>query len=134
AIAQFGESASILIKGGVPIAQALEISGDTIGNMIYGEALKSSAEDIRRGELLSQSLAKNQDLFPPLVSQMVAVGETTGRLDELLSKLSGFYSREVDETVGNLVELIQPVLMIVIGGAVAGLFASILLPMFQFVS
>lgn len=134
AIAQFGESASILIKGGIPIAQALEITGDTIGNMIYGEALKASAEDIRRGELLSQSLAKNQELFPPLVSQMVAVGETTGRLDELLSKLSGFYSREVDETVGNLVELIQPVLMIVIGGAVAGLFASILLPMFQFVS
>ena len=134
AIAQFGESASILIKGGVPIAQALEITGDTIGNMIYRDALKSASEDIRRGELLSQSLARNQELFPPLVSQMVAVGETTGRLDELLAKLSGFYSREVDETVGNLVELIQPALMIVIGGLVAGLFASILLPMFQFVS
>jgi type IV pilus assembly protein PilC len=134
AISQFGESANILIKGGIPIAQALEITGDTIGNMIYSEALRSSAEDIRRGELLSQSLAKNPDLFPPLVSQMVAVGETTGRLDELLSKLSSFYSREVDETVGNLVELIQPALMIVIGGLVGGLFASILLPMFQFVS
>lgn len=129
-VSRFAESVSILTRGGVPIAQSLEISGQTIGSIIYRDILHQTAEDVRRGELLSQSLAKNEEYFPALVSQMVAVGESTGRLDDLLEKIAAYYTREVDGIVDNLVELIQPILMVVIGILVAVLFASILGPIY----
>ncbi len=133
-VSRFAESLSVLVRGGIPIVQAIEITGHTIGSTVYQELLHETAEDVRRGELLSQSLAKKEEFFPPLVSQMVAVGETTGRLEELLVKVSTFYTREVDDLVGNLVELIQPVLMVVIGILVGILFASILIPIYNLVS
>ena len=80
---------------------------------------------------LSQGLEKHWKLFPPMVGQMVAIGESTGHLDTLLSKVSDFYAREVDGLIGSLVELIQPILMIVIGVLVGGLFASILIPIYN---
>ncbi len=132
-VARFAESVSILIQGGIPIAQAMEISGHTIGSLIYRDMLHQTAEDIRRGELLSQSLSRKEELFPPLVSQMVAIGEQTGRLDELLKRIAAFYTREVDSVVDNLVELIQPILMLVIGILVGGLFFSILKPIYSLV-
>ncbi|MCL4405322.1 type II secretion system F family protein [Patescibacteria group bacterium] len=130
-VSRFAESVSILTRGGIPIAQSLEIAGQTIGSIIYRDTLHQTAEDVRRGELLSQSLAKNEEYFPPLVSQMVAVGESTGRLDDLLEKIAAFYTREVDGVVANLVELIQPVLMLIIGILVAAMFASILVPIYN---
>jgi len=130
-VARFAESVSILIKGGIPISQTLEISSVTVGSAVYRDILRQVAEDIRRGELLSQSLSKNEEFFPPLVSQMIAIGESTGRLEELLGRISSFYTREVDSLLGNLVELIQPALMLVIGVLVAGLFASILIPIYN---
>lgn len=130
-VARFSESIAILIKGGISIPQAMEVTGYTIGSSIYRDYLHDSAEGIRRGELLSQALAKNQDYFPPLLIQMVAIGETTGRLEDMLERVSGFYTREVNDLVGNLVELIQPALMVVIGLSVGVLFASILIPIFQ---
>ncbi len=130
-VARFAESVSILIKGGIPISQTLEISSVTVGSTIYRDLLRQVAEDVRRGELLSQSLSKNEEFFPPLVSQMIAIGESTGRLEELLGRISSFYTREVDSLLGNLVELIQPALMLVIGVLVGGLFASILVPIYN---
>jgi type IV pilus assembly protein PilC len=130
-VARFAEASSILIKGGVPVAQAVEISGHTVGNLVYRETLREASNGVREGELLSQVLAKHADYFPPLVSQMVAVGETTGQLDEMFSRIASFFSREVNSAVDNLVELIQPVLMIFIGTLVGLLFASILLPIYN---
>ena len=130
-VARFSESMSILIKGGISIPQAMEVTGYTIGSSIYRDFLHGATEDIRRGELLSQALAKNQDYFPPLLIQMTAIGETTGRLEDMLERVSSFYTREVNDLVANLVELIQPVLMVVIGISVGTLFASILIPIFQ---
>ncbi len=130
-VARFAESASILIKGGIPIAQTLEITGHTLGSMIYQDMLHETAEDVRKGELMSQSLAKHEEYFPPLVAQMVAIGETTGRLEELLERVSNFYTREVDNLVNNLVELVQPALIIVIGAMVGVLFYSILKPIYD---
>lgn len=132
-VARFSESLSVLLRGAIPIAQAVEITGETIGSPAYSDILHSAADDIRKGELLSQSLAKHQEFFPPFVSQMAAVGEKTGRLEELLGRVSDFYSREVDTMVGNLVELVQPILMVVIGVMVGGLFASILVPIYNLV-
>lgn len=132
-VARFGEATSVLIKGGIPIAQAIEIAGHTVGSLVYRDILHEVAEQIRRGELLSRALETHERYFPPLVSQMLAVGENTGRLDEMLSRVAQFYTREVDSLVGNLVELIQPSLMVVIGALVGLLFASILLPIYNLV-
>jgi type IV pilus assembly protein PilC len=129
-LARFAESARVLIKGGLTIPQAIEISSHTIGNYVYRDILRDVAGRIRKGELLSQALKGNR-YFPPLISQLIAVGESTGRLEELLSKVSDFYEREVDNTVSNLVELIQPILLVVVGVMVAALFASILLPLYN---
>lgn len=130
-VARFAESAAVLIRGGIPIAQALEISGHTIGSIIYRDALHEVAESVRSGQLMSQALAEHENYFPPLVSQMVAVGESTGKLENLLSRISSFYTREVDDLVSRLVELIQPALMVFIGILVALLFVAILLPIFN---
>lgn len=132
-VARFAEAISILIKGGIPIAQTLEISSITVGSVVYRDLLHDVAESVRRGELVSQALSKNENFFPPLVAQMVAIGESTGRLEELLERISLFYTREVDTLLNNLVELIQPVLMLVIGVLVGGLFASILIPIYNLV-
>ncbi len=129
-IARFAESARVLIKGGLTIPQAVEISSHTIGNVVYQERLHEAAEQVRKGKLLSQTLIGLEE-FPPLVGQLISVGESTGRLEDLLGKVTDFYSREVDNMVDNLVTLIQPILMVVIGGVIAALFASILLPIYS---
>ncbi|MDO8469733.1 MAG: type II secretion system F family protein [bacterium] len=129
-IARFAESARVLIQGGLTIPQAIEISSHTIGNTVYGEILHGAAQSIRKGQLLSQALRGNE-YIPPLVCQLIAVGEATGRLEQLLLKISQFYGRQVEDAVANLVELIQPILLVVIGVVIAGLFASILLPLYS---
>lgn len=129
-IVRFAESSRMLIKGGLTIPQAIEIAARTIGNVVYRERLHEAADQIRKGQLLSKALESMPE-FPALVSQLIAVGEQTGRLEQLLEKISDFYSREVDDIVNNLVSLIQPSLMIVIGIFVALLFASILLPLYN---
>lgn len=129
-IARFAEATSILIKGGIPITQAIEIASHTIDNAVYKDVLHEAAEKVRAGALMSESLEKS-GAFPALVCQLIAVGEATGRLEDLLSRISAYYTREVDDLVANLVELIQPALIIVIGIFVGLLFASILLPIYN---
>lgn len=129
-IARFAEATSVLIKGGIPITQAIEIASHTIDNAVYKDILHEAAEKVRAGELMSESLEKS-GAFPALVYQLVAVGEATGRLEELLSRIATYYTREVDDLVANLVELIQPALIIVIGIFVGLLFASILMPIYN---
>jgi len=92
--------------------------------------LQGASEQIRKGKLLSKILEEIEE-FPPLVSQLVSIGESTGRLEELLKKVNDFYTREVEDMVNNLVTLIQPLLMVVIGGMIALLFAAILLPLYS---
>jgi len=130
-LARFSNAAGMLIKGGVPIAQAMEIVGETVDNLAYRDIFHEIAEAVRQGQSLSQAFAKYEDYFPPMVSQMVAVGEKTGRLNEILDKISVFYMRSADSIMSNMVDIIQPVLMIVIGVLVALLFASILLPLYK---
>lgn len=130
-MARFGNSAALLVHGGIPIAQALEIISHMVGNTLYREVVHGIAEDVRQGELLSQSIAKHPTYFPALISQMVAVGETTGKIEDMFNRLSGIYTREADEITNNLVDLIQPVLMIGIGIMVGLLFASILIPIYS---
>lgn len=130
-VARFVESTAILIKGGIPITQAIEVSGHAIGNIVYRDILHEVAEGVRGGELLSALLSRNEYYFPALVGQMIAIGESTGRLDEILLRISAFYTREVDDVLGNLTELIQPILIAVIGVFVGLLFASVLIPIYN---
>ncbi|MDP2629310.1 MAG: type II secretion system F family protein [Candidatus Harrisonbacteria bacterium] len=132
-VTRFSESASVLLKGGIPVAQAIEISGHAIGSPIYQDALHRVAEAVRSGELLSVSLTRERAYFPPMTSQMVAIGEKTGKLEEMFDRVATFYSREVDAVVDNLVELIQPMLMVVMGVLVGLLFAAILVPIYNLV-
>jgi type IV pilus assembly protein PilC len=130
-VARFAESTSVLIKGGIPITQAIEIAGHSIGNIVYRDILHIMADGVRAGELFSNLLAQNEGYFPILVSQMVAIGEGTGRLDDLLSRISVFYTRDVNDLLGNLVELVQPLLIAGIGILIGLLFASILIPIYN---
>ncbi|MDI6717801.1 MAG: type II secretion system F family protein [Patescibacteria group bacterium] len=132
-IARFAESLNVLITGGIPIAQALEISGHSIGSFVFRDILHITSEKVRGGQLLSASLKENETYFFPLVSQMIAIGESTGRLEEILSRISKLYTRDVDDLIGRFSELIQPILIIFIGIFIGVLFASILIPIYNLI-
>ncbi|OGY99000.1 MAG: hypothetical protein A2945_04110 [Candidatus Liptonbacteria bacterium RIFCSPLOWO2_01_FULL_52_25] len=131
---RFANSAALLIHGGIPVAQALEVISQMMGNVLYRDVVHEIAEDVRQGMLMSQSLEKREDFFPALVAQMIAVGETTGKIEQIFQRISTFYGREADNVINNIVDLIQPILMVVIGGMVGLLFAAILIPIYQLTS
>lgn len=124
----------MLLKGGVPVTQAVQIAGLTVNNAIYQELMNLVASDVESGKPLSASLQQYPDFFPPLVAQMLVVGEATGQIDKMFQRVSDFYGRQTDSAIGNIVDLIQPVLMILIGGSVGLLFASLLMPLYQLTS
>jgi type IV pilus assembly protein PilC len=130
-LARFAETTSVMIKGDIPVAQALEIAGDVVGNTQYRYLIFEAVEAVRRGELISQALERSEREFPALVTQMIAIGEKTGRLDELTHRVSEFYSREVERILANATELIQPILIVVLGIFVGLLIGAIILPIYQ---
>lgn len=130
-VARFSNAMFFLLRGGIPLAQALEIMSRTVDNVLYQELFHQIAESVRAGEYLSVAMERYPDYFPPLVFQMVAVGESTGQVDQIFSRLATFYSREADNIIGNLVDLIQPLLMIGIGVLIGLLFAAVLLPLYK---
>jgi type II secretory pathway component PulF len=130
-LARFGNSAALLVHGGIPIAQSLEILSHMLGNTLYRDITHQIADDVRQGSLLSASIEKYPGYFPPLVSQMIAVGETTGKIEEMFGRVATIYTRESDEVTNNLVDLIQPVMMIGMGLMVGLLFASVLIPIYN---
>jgi type IV pilus assembly protein PilC len=132
-VTRFAESASVLLKGGIPVAQAIEISSRTVGSAFYRERLHEIAQSVREGTLLSEALQSQEKYFPSFVSQMVAVGEQTGQLEKMFNRVNVFYSREVDSIVSNLVEIIQPALVVVIGLLVCFMFSAILIPIYSLI-
>ena len=128
---RLANTSSVLLMGRVPVAQAIEIVSQTIGNVLYRDLLKDISQDVRQGVHLAEAMAKNPQYFPALASQMIAVGEATGQVDQMFIRVSSFYGREADNIINNLVDLIQPVLMIGVGLLVGLLFASVLLPLYQ---
>jgi type IV pilus assembly protein PilC len=130
-LARFSETLSVMITGGIPVAQALEVCGDVVGNISYQESIKESAEAVKRGELVSEALGHWPDKFTPLIVQMISIGEKTGRLDELLARASKFYTREVERSLASLTELIQPIMIVVLGIFVGLLIGAVILPIYQ---
>lgn len=123
-----------LLRGGVPVTQAVQIAGQTVNSLVYKDIMDKVAEDVRQGKPLSAAISEFPDYFPALLPQMLVVGEATGQIDKMLERVSTFYGREVDGLVGSLVDLIQPALMLAIGGLVFLLFASILVPLYNLTS
>jgi type IV pilus assembly protein PilC len=130
-MARFGNAMTLLIHGGIPIEQALEIIKHMVGNVSYEDVISDIANSVRQGESLSASIAKYPKFFPEMVSQMASVGERTGRTEDMFSRVAGIYTREADNIMNNLVDIIQPILMIVMGVMVGLLFAAILVPIYR---
>ncbi len=130
-ISRFSENLATLISGGLPIAQALEISGRVVNNTVYKKVIFAARDGVRRGETISSVFRRYQQVIPPLVSQMIFVGERTGQLDQLLKKLNEFYRKEVDLAVDKFISLLEPVLIVIIGLGVVVLILTILLPIYQ---
>jgi type II secretory pathway component PulF len=129
-IARFSGMLNTLEKSGLPIVKSLLITANSITNVHYKKALEKAAKDVENGVPLGTSLS-HHDYFPLLVIQMIKVGEKTGKLDEVLNKMEGFYRREVDVTAKTLSSLIEPILMVVIGVVIGIVVASVILPIYN---
>jgi type IV pilus assembly protein PilC len=132
ALARFSRSLAALVRSGVPILDALEIVRETAGNMVVSEAVAQTQAAVKAGESLARPLEAHP-VFPPMVVQMIAVGEETGALDELLEKIADFYDGEVEATVDALTSLIEPLLIVVMGVTVGGMVIALYMPMFSII-
>ena len=132
AISRFTRTLGTLISSGVSILEALEITAKTAGNKVIQNAIKKSVLSIAEGETITQPL-KETGVFPPMVTQMISVGEKTGGLDDMLSKIADFYEEEVDAAVSALTSIIEPVIIIFLGVVVGGMLISMYLPMFDII-
>ncbi|RJX22884.1 MAG: type II secretion system F family protein [Desulforudis sp.] len=121
-----------LVRSGVPLLQALAIVRSIAGNEVFASAIQTAENSVKEGEGLAPPLERSK-VFPPMVTRMIAIGEDTGALDALLEKVAHFYEREVDDTVSNLSKILEPMLMVGIGGIVGFILMSVYLPMFSIV-
>jgi type IV pilus assembly protein PilC len=122
---------STLISGGVPIAQALEMTGQVVGNEEYKKIILKTRDGVERGETISSVLNSYPDLIAPLFYQMVTVGEKTGNLDSSLKNAVVFYQRDVDQSLDTFIQLLEPVFIILLGTVVGGLMAAVLVPLYS---
>jgi type IV pilus assembly protein PilC len=132
ALARFAGTLSMLLRSGVPILQALDIVSDTVNNKVISKAVTDVQAAVREGESMAKPLSKHK-VFPPMVVQMLAVGEETGQVDVMLEKVSTFYNQEVEASVDALTSLIEPLLIAIIGGAVGAAVIALYMPMFNII-
>lgn len=132
-LTEFSRTLSLLVSSGIPILDALSIVSDAIDDPIYRDSLRDAAKQVERGANLSTPL-KSDSHFPPILSQMVAVGEETGKLDEVLMKVSNFFESETEIALKGLTSALEPLIMIFLGILVAGLVISIILPIYKLTS
>jgi type IV pilus assembly protein PilC len=133
AVARFTRTLSTLLASGVPILDGLDITARTAGNAIIEDAIQTTRTSIERGESISAPL-RETNVFPSMVVQMINVGETTGALDAMLSKIADFYEEEVDTAVAGLLTLMEPVMIAFLGGIVGGIVIAMYLPIFDLIS
>lgn len=129
-VSRFTRTLGTLIGSGVPILQGLEITSRTAGNKVLQLAIEATARSISQGETIAEPL-KQSGVFPPMVVQMISIGESTGALDEMLSKVADFYDDEVDAAVEALTAAIEPIMIVVMGTMVGGMLVAMYLPMFK---
>lgn len=132
-MSRVADNMQTLISGGIPVVRALEITADVVGNEVYRAIVLDAIESVKGGSSIAGAFSRHPDI-PPLVYQMIRIGEETGRLDHILKSLANFYRREVDSLVDNLVNLIEPFLILVLGLGVGLLVASVLVPLYNITS
>lgn len=128
AVAHFTRTFSALIGAGVAVLEALDITSKAVGNTVYEKSLKQAALRVQNGEVLSQIIAEDESLYPPIVSQMLSVGEETGQTDMVLVKVADFYEEEVDTAVAGMSSTIEPIMIVFMGGMVGLIAASVMMP------
>jgi len=129
-LVRFTRSLYTLVTGGVSLTKSLEIVSDVVSNSVYQELIRETAREVEDGNSMASVFLQSKEV-PPMVSQMLNLGEKTGRVDEILEKLANFYSREVSNMVANLVTLLEPLIMMLMGVAVGVLVSAIILPMYN---
>lgn len=130
AISRFSRTMATLVSSGVPILQAIEITGKTSGNTVIEDAMLDVKESVRSGESIAKPLSR-VSVFPPMVTHMISIGEETGALDNMLNKVADFYEDEVDTTIKSLTSILEPIMMLFVGGMVGVIVISMYLPMFS---
>jgi type IV pilus assembly protein PilC len=133
AVAKFSRTLSTMMTSGVPILEGLTIVSKTSGNKVIENALMKTRQSISEGRSIAEPLAET-DIFPPMVIQMISVGEATGALDSMLSKIANFYDEEIDVAVDSMTALLEPVMMVFLGGIVGGMIVAMYLPIFKLAS
>jgi type IV pilus assembly protein PilC len=133
AVAKFTRTLSTMLGSGVPILEGLSIVSKTAGNVIIENAIMKTRQSISEGRTIAEPLAET-DVFPPMVVQMIAVGEATGALDAMLAKIADFYDDEVDMAVGALTAMLEPFMMVFLGVIVGGMIICMYLPIFKMAS
>jgi type IV pilus assembly protein PilC len=129
-LARFTRTLASLIRSGVPILEVLQIVSQTVGNVIMEKAIKTAATDIERGESISVALGKHP-IFPSMVIRMITAGEQTGKIDEMLERISDFLDEEIETTLGGLTALIEPILIVFLGVVIGGMVICMFLPIFK---
>jgi type IV pilus assembly protein PilC len=132
AVARFTRTLGTLLASGVSILDALEITAKTAGNTVIAQAIQKSVMSIAEGETITAPL-KTSGVFPPMVTQMISVGEKTGGLDEMLNKIADFYDEEVDEAVSALTSVIEPIIIVIMGVVIGAILVAMYLPMFDII-
>lgn len=130
AVARFTRTLGTLVGSGVPIIDGLQITARTAGNKVVEDAVLSIIESVKEGQTIAEPLSK-RDIFPPMVVQMIEVGENSGALDIMLSKVADFYDEEVDTAVSGLTSLLEPVMMVFLGGIIGFMVVAMYLPIFK---
>lgn len=133
AIARFARTLATLLSSGVPILDALEITAKTAGNKLVEDSVMEARSSIAGGETIAEPL-KNVGVFPPMVTQMIAIGEAAGNLDDMLNKVADFYDSEVDTAVDGLMAALEPIIMILLGLVIGGMMMAMYLPIFKMVT
>src|SRR4030066_2318370 len=132
AVAKFTRTLGTLLSSGVSILDAWEITAKTAGNRVIQKAIQKSVVSIAEGDTITQPL-KETAVFPPMVTQMIAVGEKTGGLDDMLNKIADFYEEEGDAAVAALTSIIEPVIIVIMGVVIGGILIAMYLPMFAII-
>jgi type IV pilus assembly protein PilC len=130
AVARFTRTLGTMLSSGVPILDGLEVVAATAGNSVVEKAIRNARMSISEGRPVAEPLAETH-VFPPMVTQMIAVGEATGALDNMLGKIADFYDEEVDTAVGNLTAMLEPLLILFLGVSIGFLLVAMYLPIFQ---
>jgi type IV pilus assembly protein PilC len=130
AVAHFSQTLGILLSSGTPILESLEITARTSGNKKIEKAIGKIESDIAEGKSIGDSLDKT-GVFPPMVKHMISIGENSGTLDEMLRKIADFYDEEIDNSIASLTTLIEPLMIVLLGGVIGFIVVSLYMPMFQ---